>query len=144
MKLINAHPVIPYREYPERKKWKFEHIKQSVITFRDNLFPSETISHPFFAIHSSSVIIKDGYATDGITIAPELWLTESSFVHDALCQAIRLKLLDKKYQKLADQIFLESCLIVSKRELSEAKFQFIGIPTSYTYYYGVRAFSLFK
>ncbi len=60
------------------------------------IVPPEPIVREFFTLHADGWLnIKQGYAWDGATWAPE-WLVppDCSCTHDALCQMLRLRLLD--------------------------------------------------
>ena len=68
------------------------------------------ITHPYFVISKDGVFAKENYAWDGATHAINTKnLICPSLVHDILCQAVSLDLLDRKYRPMIDrEYFLRS------------------------------------
>ena len=87
----------------------------------------DIVNHPYFVINKDGVFANKNYAWDGATYAINTKnLIIPSLVHDILCQAISLGLLDRKYRPLADKEYHLRCLEsgVSK---TRAAIQYIAI-----------------
>jgi len=87
----------------------------------------DIVIHPYFVINKDGVYARKNYTWDGATYAINTKnLIVSSLVHDILCQAISLGLLDRKYRAQADKEYYLRCLDsgVSK---TRATIQYIAI-----------------
>ena len=76
------------------------------------IYPRERIDHPFFEINPTGIVIaKAGYAWDGSTGAADTIDSQSaSLLHDIICQAIQLGLLDKGYKPAGDLEYYRLCV----------------------------------
>lgn len=71
----------------------------------------DIVIHPYFVINKDGVYARRNYTWDGATYAINTKnLIVPSLVHDILCQAISLGMLDRKYRAQADKEYYLRCL----------------------------------
>jgi len=80
--------------------------------FQTAIYPALAIEHPFFRILPSGLVIaKAGYAWDGSTGAADTRESQSaSLLHDVICQAVQIGLLDKQWKPAGDREYYRLCV----------------------------------
>lgn len=81
--------------------------------FLTGIRPEVSISHEFFTIGATGiVVVHAGYAWDGSTGAADTRSSmAASLLHDCLCQAVQLGLLDPKWKPEADMEYFRLCVL---------------------------------
>ncbi len=96
------------------------------------ILPAKNIITKFIMLSTDGMLlIKNNYAWDGAS-GPAIDTKNfmlASLVHDALCQLIQTRMLDKSHQKAADKLLRKICL-----EQGMSRFR------AWYVYYGVRGY----
>lgn len=96
--------------------------------FETDIRPEQPVIHKYFEIRRDGLFIaRDRYAWNGSDyVADTLQSQSASLVHDIVCQAVQLGLLDRKWKRQGDIEYYKQCTANGTSPL-RAGIRFIGI-----------------
>lgn len=100
--------MILNEDYRKLHNWKYERLKPTACDVELDV----SASNDYIELVPGKLGIKSRYAWDGPS-GPTFDRPENmraSLFHDALCQLIKERKLDKKHRRYADQLFRQHCL----------------------------------
>jgi len=95
-------------KYRKLRKYKYQVMETTQIVLPYNF--KVQIEMAWVTLRNDVLTIKKAYCCDGATCFPDFkWIMLPSVVHDALCQLIRVGLLDEKNKVHADRVLRDLC-----------------------------------